>query len=159
MMLAPRLCYDPSMKTLIITSVALALAASTAQAAGSSAKNGFFKTPDNKIWCGWGTGSFNFIVCGVHNGFLRPKPKNDCAKEHVDYVGNRIVMTGKRKARVQACAGDAGPFANPPATKKLAYGKKWKRGPFTCMTETKAVFCRSKSGHGFFLGVHGYVNF
>src|SRR6266567_2116662 len=104
------------MKTLIIAIAALTLAASTAAASGQSGKNGFFKTPDNKIWCGWGTGSFNFIVCGVHNGFLTPKPKNNCAKQHVDYVGNRIGMTGKGKAKVQACAGDAGPFANPKAT-------------------------------------------
>jgi hypothetical protein len=134
------------MKTLIVTIMALALAASTATAAGTSGKNGFFKTPDKKIWCGWGTGSSSFIVCGIKGGFLSPKPA-------------RIGMTGKSRAKVIACAGDASPFADPAATKKLRYGKKWKRGPFKCHTEKGVVFCRNKAGHGFFLGVHGYDAF
>ena len=76
------------MRTFIITIVCLAVAASTASAAGTAGKSGFFKTPDKKIWCGWGTGPDAFIVCGIKGGKLKPKPKNNC--KVVDYVGNRI---------------------------------------------------------------------
>jgi hypothetical protein len=138
------------MKALMITTVALVLTASTAAAAGTSGKSGFFRTPNKSIYCGYGYGGgSSFLVCGIRKGFLKPKPKNNCAKFGVDYVGNRIGMTGKGKAHVQACAGDAGPFADPAHTKVLPYGKTWKGGPFHCKAKRTILKCRSKSGHGF----------
>jgi hypothetical protein len=135
---------------------ALALAAGTASAAG---KSGFFKTSNGRIYCAWGYGSGTpgggFVVCGIKNGKLNPKPKNNCAKQGVDYVGNRIAFAATGKAKVQACAGDAGPFANPKATKVLAPGKTWKGGGMSCTVTKPTATCRNKSRHGFTITTPG----
>src|SRR5262249_48352449 len=117
-----------------VSLAALALTAGVANTATTAPKAGVFKTQNGRIYCGWGYGSNvpGFVVCGIKNGKLNPKPKNNCKKFHVDYVGNRIAFSTKSKARVQACGGDAGPFANPKGTKVLAAGKTWKGGGFSC---------------------------
>lgn len=142
-------------RLITIAALVLAVAAVSSGAAGASGTNGFFKTPNGKIYCGWGTGPQGFIVCGIKGGKLKPKPKNNCAKQGVDYVGNRVAMSNTSKAHVQACAGDAGPFANPKATKVLKAGAKWKRGVFTCMTTKSTVRCKNKKKHGFELHSNG----
>jgi len=137
------------MKTLIVFTSALALVLGTA-ASASTAKTGFFRTANKTIYCDYGYGGgAGFIECGIRNGFLMPKPKNTCT--HIDYAGNRIAMTGKGKAQVVRCAGDAGPFANPKAAKSLRSGRIWKGGPFTCKIMTSAVKCHNKRGHGFYI--------
>src|SRR6266511_590996 len=133
-----------------VVALVLALAAVSAGAAGASGKSGFIKTPDGKIYCGWGYGSATgFVVCGIKNGLLKPKPKNNC--RHIDYVGNRIAFNATGKAKVQACAGDAGPFADPKATKVIRYGAVWHGGGMSCISQTKAMQFNNKSGHGFLI--------
>lgn len=127
--------------------LALGVVAGPASAAGPLTST-FFKTPDNAIWC---SGGKTFVVCGIKGGFLKPKPKNNCRKEHIDYVGNRLGMTNKSKGQVQPCAGDAGPFAEPKRTKVLAYGKNWKVGGLKCTAQTQAMTCQNTFGHGFFI--------
>lgn len=143
------------MRIVSLITLGLAALALTAGTAGAAGQSGFFKTPNGKIYCGWGTGSQGFMVCGIKNGFLKPKPKNNCAKQHVDYVGNRVAMTNTSKGKVQQCAGDAGPFANPKATKVLKAGMTWKRGVFTCRTTLSTVRCSNKNKHGFELHSNG----
>ena len=137
------------MRILTIITACLAAVALTAGMANAAGKSGFFKTQNNKIWCGWGTGPQAFVVCGIKGGKLKPKPKNNCAKQGVDYVGNRIAMNATGKAKVQACAGDAGPFADPSNTKVLKPGKTWRGGGMSCTATTSTVRCTNKSKHGF----------
>ena len=102
--------------------VAAALTAGTADAAATA--SGFFKTQNGRIYCAWAYGNGPAgLVCGVKNAKLHPAPKNNCKKFGADYVGNRIGMASKGTAHVQACAGDAGPFANGNATKVAQAGK------------------------------------
>src|SRR5262249_49681975 len=129
---------------------ALALAAGTANASG---KSGFFKTQNGRIYCGWVVGTQGPVVCGIKNGKLNPKPKNNC--KHIDYVGNRIFFTSKSKARVLACAGDAGPFANPNATTTLAAGKTWAKGGFSCSATKSSVTCKNPAKHSFTINTNG----
>jgi hypothetical protein len=143
------------MRLISLITLSLAAVALTAGTASSSGTSGFFKTPNGKIYCGWVTGTQGSLVCGIKNHKLKPKPKNNCAKLGVDYVGNRIAMSNKSKAKVQACAGDAGPFANPKATKVLKAGKAWRRGVFTCTTTISTVRCKNKAKHGFELHSNG----
>ncbi len=133
----------------LVTVLALALAAVSAGTASAAGKNGFFKTSNNRIWCGWGYGGgTGFVVCGIKNGYLKPKPKNTC--KHIDYVGNRIAFNATGKAKIQPCAGDAGPFANPKTTKVLAPGKTWSGGGMSCTAiKSSSVKCKNKSKHGF----------
>lgn len=143
------------MRIVSVTALLLALAAGLAGAASASGKNGFIKTPNGKIYCGWGYGggTGGFVVCGLKNGFLKPKPKNNC--KHIDYVGNRIAFNATGKAKIQACAGDAGPFANPKGTKVLAVGKTWTGGGMSCTSQKKGMTCKNKSKHGFFMSFTG----
>jgi hypothetical protein len=133
---------------------ALALAAGSASSASTS--SGFFKTSNGKIYCGWVTGSQGSVVCGIKPpGKLKPKPKNNCAKQGVDYVGNRIAFNTTGKAKVQACAGDAGPFSDPKHTKVLAPGKTWKGGGMSCTVTKSTATCKNKSKHGFTITTPG----
>jgi hypothetical protein len=141
-----------------VITLALAAVALTAGTASAAGKSGFFKTQNNKIWCGWGyggSGSPGFLVCGVKGGYLKPKPANNCKKFHVDYVGNRIAFANKGRATKQACAGDAGPFADPSRTKVLKAGKTWSGGGMSCKATTSTVRCKNKSSHGFELHSDG----
>jgi hypothetical protein len=152
------LLLDPSnqkgiamLRIVSVSALLLALAAGSAGASGTSGKSGFFKTKNGKIYCGWvyGTGTPGSVVCGIKGGFLKPKPKNNCQKQHVDYAGNRIAFNATGKAKVQACAGDAGPFSDPTHTKVLAPGKTWKGGGMSCTVTTSTATCKNKSKHGF----------
>jgi Family of unknown function (DUF6636) len=60
-------------------------------------------------------------------------------------------MLSKGTAHVQACAGDAGPFANGKATKVFAAGKTWKGGGMSCTVTRSSATCKNKSKHGFTL--------
>ena len=64
-----------SVITLGLAAVALAAGTATGAAAKSS---GFFKTQNGKIYCMWGTGVRGFVVCGIRNGHLKPKPTKKC---------------------------------------------------------------------------------
>jgi hypothetical protein len=138
--------------------VAAALTAGAASTAGTA--NGFFKTQNGRIYCAWAYGNGplgpNSVVCGIKNGKLNPKPKNNCKKFGVDYVGNRISMTSQGRAHVQACAGDAGPFANGKATKVLKPGKTWGSGmEMSCTVTKSSATCKNKLKHGFTLNTSG----
>ena len=147
------------MRILIFISLALAAAALAAGSANAAGKSGFFKTQNNKIWCGWGYGGGSpgggFVICGIKGGKLKPKPKNNCAKLGVDYVGNRIAFSARSKAQIIACAGDAGPFSDPSHTKVLKAGKTWSGGGMSCSVTTSTVRCKNKVKHGFELHSNG----
>jgi hypothetical protein len=143
------------MRSLTLTTILVAAAALAMGAASAAAKTGFFKTSNNRIWCGWGYGGDDpaFVVCGIKNGFLKPKPKNTC--KDIDYAGNRIAMNATGKAKIQRCAGDAGPFANPKATKVLAPGRFYWGGGIRCTVTKSTVRCKNKSKHGFMITTPG----
>jgi len=129
----------------------LALAAGTASAAG---KSGFLKTQNNRIYCDWGTGVRGFVECGIKNGSLKPKPTKKC---HIgDPTRGWLAFNTRGRAKVVPCSGDAGPFANPKATKVLKAGKTWAAGGLSCKaTSASAIRCKNKSGHGFSLATTG----
>jgi hypothetical protein len=144
------------MRIVTLITLCFAAAAIAAGAATAAPKNGFFKTQNGRIYCAWAYGGGpSGVVCGIKNGKLKPKPKNNCAKQGVDYVGNRIGFTAKSKAQVQACAGDAGPFADPKHTKVLAPGKTWKGGGMSCKVTKSSATCRNKAKHGFTITTAG----
>ena len=141
------------MRILTLISLALAAAALAAGSANAAGKSGFFKTQNGRIYCGWGTGPNAFVVCGIKNGYLKPKPKNNCT--HIAYAGNRIAFNATGKAKVERCSGDAGPFADPAHTKVLAAGKTWKAGGMSCTVTTSTATCKNKSQHGFTITTPG----
>jgi hypothetical protein len=127
-------------------------AAPVAARSNSAGHTGFLKTPSGKIYCDYnygGTKKFRYVRCGF-KGALRPpeaKPHGGCGV--VDYVGNRVVLGQTGRGRTEPCAGDAGPFADPKASRTVKYGKTWHGGPFACTSSKAGMTCRNPGGHGF----------
>ena len=129
-------------------------AAALLLSAPAVAATGFFATPSGNIVCLY-TGGRSvpepILECGIKSG-LKPRPSRSAPDCRVlDYVANRIQLGASGRAQPIACAGDAGPFANPAATPTLAYGTVWQSGAFRCSSETTGLTCRNRAGHGFFL--------
>jgi hypothetical protein len=125
-----------------------------AMASAATESSGFFKTPSGNIVCGYDYGKFvkePFLVCGIASGLKPAPPKTGAACKHLDYVGNRVSLTATGRSHAIACAGDAGPFANPRAAQVLAYERTWRGGGFVCTSEETGLTCKNRRGHGFFL--------
>ncbi len=102
-----------------------------------------FQMPSGKIFCAYT--SFE----GVRNlrcDITRPtnrQPANpaSCDFDYGPYFG--LTPTGKGR---RLCVSDT---PMDPSFPKLAYGKTFKRGPFTCRSRTANVRCTNTAGHGF----------
>jgi hypothetical protein len=106
----------------------------------------------------WGTGVRGFVVCGIKGGHLKPKPTKKCRIG--DPTGGWLEFNTRGKAKVQPCSGDAGPFANPKATRVLKAGKKWSGGGMSCTATASSMRCTNKSKHGFNITTAGaYTRF
>jgi hypothetical protein len=140
------------MRVVTVIALGLAAVALTAGTAGA-ASNGFFKTQNGKIYCMWGTGVRGFVVCGIKNGHLKPKPTNKCRIG--DPTGGWLAFNTRGRAKVQPCSGDAGPFADPAHTKVLKAGKTWRGGGMSCTATTSSMTCKNKSQHGFTIRTAG----
>ena len=141
------------MRILTLISLALAAAALAAGSANAAGKSGFFKTQNGKIYCLWGTGLRGFVVCGIKNGKLKPAPTNKCRIG--DPTGGWLTFNTRGNAKVQACSGDAGPFADPAHTKVLKAGKVWTGGGMSCAATASSMTCKNKSKHGFTITTAG----
>jgi len=134
---------------IILALAAAALAAGSATAGGAKG-SGFFKTSNGKIYCEWASSN---VVCGIKNGKLKPAPKNNC--KGIDYIGGWLAVNARGSSKVQACSGDAGPFANPAQTKVLAPGRTWSGAGMSCKATASGMTCRNKSKHGFTMTTPG----
>ncbi|MBB6411238.1 hypothetical protein [Mesorhizobium sangaii] len=73
-------------------------------------------------------------------------PELSCSRVAPSYV--TIILGPKGPATLikspgeQSCCSDA---------TKLAYGKSWSAGPFSCESSTKGLTCTATNGHGFFI--------
>ena len=63
-----------------------------------------------------------------------------------------MVDTGRAKT---FCAGDT---AKDPRAPILQYGRAWRKGPFTCLSQSIGLRCTNRSKRGFFLSrQHSYT--
>ena len=73
-------------------------------------------------------------------------PELSCSRVAPSYV--TIILGPKGPATLiknpgeQSCCSDV---------TKLAYGKSWSAGPFSCESTTKGLACTATNGHGFFI--------
>ena len=139
-----------SVITLGLAAVALAAGTATGAAAKSS---GFFKTQNGKIYCMWGTGVRGFVVCGIRNGHLKPKPTKKCRIG--DPTGGWLGFNTRGRAKVQPCSGDAGAFGDPAHTKVRKAGSRWRGGGMSCAFTASSVTCKNKSQHAFTIRTSG----
>ena len=116
--------------------------------APASARDVFsmFRTPTGNIGCAysWFDGESPYLRCDIRSGLVPrpPKPKG-CI---LDWgYGYQLRSVGKAWS---FCAGDT---ALDPRARVLAYGSRWSRGGFTCVSRAAGLTCRNGSGHGFFM--------
>jgi hypothetical protein len=106
-----------------------------------------FRTPSGNIGCAFnsdpGFGDI-YLRCDILSGLkpAPPRPKG-CALDWK--YGYEMRPTGRAQT---VCAGDT---AVDRRAKIVAYGTKWSRGGFTCLSRKIGLRCRNRSGHGFFL--------
>jgi hypothetical protein len=133
-----------------------------AQARATAPGGGYFETPSRNISCFYEYGAHiaePLIECGIRSGLEPAPPRGGAACRELDYVGNRLSLAATGRARPIACAGDAGPFAAPGATRVLAYGSVWRGGGLSCSSEVTGLTCRNTAGHGFFLSRQAWHGF
>ncbi len=124
---------------LALAVAALLLApAATAQAGVSG-----FQTPSGNIFCAYQSSEdYRSLRCDISRTTNKPPPKpSSCDYDWGYYFGLSPRGKGHR-----ACVSDT---PMDPSFKKLAYGKTWKRGPFTCRSRTANLRCTNTRGHGF----------
>jgi hypothetical protein len=105
-------------------------------------------SPSGNIHCG-------AYVEGPRKGAMRcylrrtakvvPRP----ASAECDWDGGRLFSLWETGVGVRASWCDALPLNKPPI--RLAYGRVWHRGPFSCLASQIAILCTNAEGHGLLL--------
>jgi hypothetical protein len=145
---------EATMKTSLLIVIAVAaLAASAASAAGRVLPG--FRSPSGNIKCYYNAkaltprGFTRAVTCSIVHADYAMKLQRRC--EAGDWHGFTLTPRGKPMLFCPAGAG-----GDRPVYTKLAYGKSWQRGPFTCTSRVTGVTCRSRTGHGLFISRHTY---
>jgi hypothetical protein len=112
----------------------------------------YFRGPGGNVVCGYfsGVGLPPLLECGVVRQLVPPPPHPKQGCGGLDFAGNRIRL-GAAGPAYGFCTGDAGVLAELSSAPRLAYGKTWREGPFSCTVSPSWVSCTNKSGHGFFI--------
>ncbi len=149
----------PTLIVVISVAVTALLALATGAAASSSKANVSkdtyidFRLPSNNIFCAYvaqTSPSAKYLRCDIMSR-IKPKPKGKCKYEGSRGVSVSMGVTGRASF---PCSSDT--VYNERA-RKLAYGKTWRKGGFTCKSKETGLRCRNKSAHGFFLSrQHSY---
>jgi len=113
----------------------------------AAAQLGGFKTPSNNIFCilepPFEAGRGSDLRCDIMQTQGRlPRPPRDCDLSWGDAFS--ISENGNFAERI--CHGDT---ARNDELMVLPYGTEWRRGPFTCRSETGGLTCRNVRQHGF----------
>jgi hypothetical protein len=144
--------------TLLISTAAAILVAAvlaSSSAAGSSGVLPGFRSPTGNIHCFYNPSG---LSSGGHG------PTLTCGLNHADYgmALQRRCDAGDwhgfefapgRKPSLFCPGGASGDRI---AYRTLAYGKSWRRGPFTCTSRVTGVTCHSTKHHGLFVSRQSY---
>jgi hypothetical protein len=131
--------------------LAVSLAAVLAAPAPAATLPGI-RSPSGNITCLYVADEPQFLICQIAQADYETNLSHHCASApyYVDWAGFSLSAAGKG---VVACAG--GPAYDPqtehPRYVKLAYGRTWHEGPFTCRSATTGITCTNKAGHAVFV--------
>jgi hypothetical protein len=84
------------------------------------------------------------LRCDILSG-LRPTPRRADAACELDLTG---LSLGRARRGSVTCAGDTVIDRH---ARVLAYGQRWRGGPFMCVSRVTGLTCTSRAGHGIFL--------
>jgi len=135
--------------------LALASLASAGPRATQTSKDTFvqFRMPSNNVFCAYVVSSSpyaKYLRCDIMSG-IKPKPTGGRCVEGSRGFSADIDVTGKATF---PCSSDT---VYNKSARKLAYGKNWSRGGFTCKSTMAGLRCSNLSRHGFFLSKqHSY---
>jgi len=138
-----------------VAAIALLALGSLATASSSKAKDTYldFRMPSNNVFCAYVVSSSpyaKYLRCDIMSG-IKPKPSSRGCVEGSRGFSADIDVTGKATF---PCSSDT--VYNKRA-RKLAYGKTWRKGGFTCKSKLAGLRCSNLSRHGFFLSrQHSY---
>jgi uncharacterized protein DUF6636 len=122
----------------IAAAVVMLVVAGAAQARIST-----FKTPSGNIGCLYDS-SPSFLRCDIRSGLLPAPPRP--ASCDLDW-GDSVSLARRGRTKL-VCHGDTALLPSAPV---LAYGRIWRRGPFTCTSRRGGLTCENAADHGFFL--------
>src|SRR5947209_2614838 len=127
----------------------LVVSAMSSVASASSGAYGSFKTPSGNIVCEWLSSSgSDHIECGIRSGLIGAHAVR-CGPG--DPVTNRVQLSAAGRASRVLCAGDPGPLDASVRASVLEYGRRWRSGAISCLSERLGLTCRNQAGHRFFL--------
>ena len=116
-----------------------------------------FRSPSGNIRCLAAPGPPAYLWCSIGKADYAKKLTAYCAQPRigVDWAGFTL---GARSKGSVACSGGT---MYDPATQHLhvitlAYGKTWRSGAFTCLSQSVGVTCRNRAGHGLFVSRQSY---
>jgi hypothetical protein len=120
-----------------------AVAASSSVAGRSGAVVTGFRSPSGNIKC--------FVVktlyCSIDKANYRTRLQAGCS---LDWHG--FELSAASRARIYCTSNAAYNMGTErPNNVKLAYGKSFRRGAFSCLSRITGVTCRNRTGHGLFV--------
>ena len=131
----------------LLAGLAVAVLPAGAAAGGGDLGGLAFRTPSGNIHCLYErSGAQAELRCDIGSG-LRPPPRAACA---FDWAALRLPARGRA---LPGCVSDS---VTQPGEPVLAYGRSWRRGPFSCRSAAAALSCSSRAGHGFTLARAGW---
>jgi len=137
------------MRRLIVIAV---ISLATAGAASAATIPGF-NSPSGNIKCL--LVQPKALVCSIASSSYAKTLQATCMSPSgagVDWHG--FFLSGGKAATLNCSGGIL--YTQTPRYVKLAYGKTWTRGPFTCSSALTGVTCRSRTGHGVFVSRQAY---
>ena len=124
---------------------------STATAGSTTVLPGF-RSPSGNIRCFVVPSSTlpALLVCSLAHADYTGRLQARCMGPSgggVDWHGFTLRASGRGTIN---CTGGIlyNPTTQRPSTARLAYGKRWQAGPFTCWSRVIGVTCRNRAGHG-----------
>jgi hypothetical protein len=113
-------------------------------------------TPSGNIKCLFVPGTPSMLLCSIAEAVYTSRLQNRCMNPNgekgagVDWHGFELHPTGKGQI---TCSGGIlyNPDTQRPAVVKLAYGKSWRHGAYTCASRITGLTCTTRLGHGLFI--------
>jgi hypothetical protein len=124
----------------------VAVAALAAGPASALPRVVHFRTPSGNVQCAYlaGNGFHRELRCEIRGG-IRPLPARP--KDCVGDWGGGYDLTPRGRAEI-LCVGDTIQVQH---SRVLGYGKAWRAGAFSCLSQKVGLRCQNRVGHGFFL--------
>jgi len=143
-----------------VTALGVAVYALAVAPAGFAAKSTImpgFRSPSGNIKCLYVPGRQVFLYCAIEKADYAKKLVAYCARPRigVDWAG--FVLGTRGRGSVECSGGTLyEPATQHPSYVRLAYGRTWRHGAFTCTSRSIGVTCRNPAGHGLFVSRESY---